>query len=63
MSWVWVLSFTVLGTQSEHGEQAKFDTKQACEQALTEFLQNQAQRGRAVAATCFLRRQAGQGWW
>lgn len=63
MSWIWVLSFSVLGSQPEHGQQAKFETLQACQQAIVELRVQQAQRGREIVATCFLQSRASKGWW
>ena len=63
MQWIWVLTFSILGSQPEHGQQAKFDSLSACQQALTELRQREAVRGRELVGTCFLRQTAGQGWW
>ena len=44
-TWIWVLSFTVLGAVPKHGELAKYGTKAECEQALVGLKQEaQAQR-------------------
>jgi len=63
MTWTWVLSLTILGTPSENGELARFDSRAACQQSLVEMAQREAQRGREVVGTCFLRQQGGKGWW
>lgn len=63
MTWIWVLSFSVLGSQREHGEQARYESRAACQQALAEISLREAQRGREVVGTCYLRQQGGKGWW
>lgn len=55
--WIWVLSFTVLGTNPEHGRIAKFETKQECHQALLAKQQQIQQSGRSLVGSCHLTRQ------
>lgn len=55
--WVWVLTFTILGTKPEHGQIAKFETKQDCHRALILKRQEAEQRGRELVGTCYLTRQ------
>lgn len=55
MEWVWVLSFTILGTNSQHGQVAKFATKSECEVALKQKIQEVRAKNQEVVATCFLR--------
>ena len=63
MNWVWVLSFTVLGSKPEHGQVSKFQTKQECQQALILKKQELESAGKQVVATCYYRQVAEKGWW
>lgn len=63
MQWVWILSFTVLGGQPEHGQQAKYESKQACEQALLDLRQRESLRGRELVGRCWFGQTGGKGWW
>lgn len=63
MSWVWILSFSILGSQPEHGQQAKYETRQACEQALADIQKRELQRGREVVGRCWFGQTGGKGWW
>ena len=55
MEWIWVLSFTVLGSKPEHGQIAKFTTKAECEFALKQKIQEIKAKNQEVVGTCFLR--------
>jgi hypothetical protein len=63
MSWVWVLSFTVLGSKAEHVSLAKFETKSQCQTALEAKRQELKAKGSEIAAHCYLSRQSDHGWW
>jgi hypothetical protein len=63
MQWVWILSFSILGSQPEHGQQAKFETKLACQQALANMIQTQSQLGREVVGRCYMGQSGTTGWW
>ena len=54
MSWVWVISFSVLGSQSEHGMFGNFLTKTECEQALIEKRFQMLQQNKTIVGTCFV---------
>jgi hypothetical protein len=61
--WIWVLSFTILGSQPEHGQIAKFETKQQCQIALTQKKQQEAAKGRELVGSCYYTRKSAPGWW
>ena len=53
-TWIWVLTFTVLGSTAEHGHLAKFETRADCEQHL-QVLKQEAQRNKKhLAGHCHL---------
>lgn len=58
-----MLSFSILGSNPEHGHVAKFESKQECYQALKSKVEQEQQKGRLIVATCNYKRVAGQGWW
>lgn len=51
--WVWVLTFTILGSKPEHGQIAKFATKPECQQALIAKKQESEQRGKELVGACY----------
>lgn len=53
-TWVWVLTFTVLGAAPEHHTFAKYATKSECEQALQSIKQDRAQKKQQIAGSCKL---------
>lgn len=53
-TWIWVLSFTVLGAVPKHGELAKYGTKAECEQALTGLKQEAQRQNQQLTGRCFL---------
>jgi hypothetical protein len=61
--WIWVLTFTILGSNPEHGQIAKFETKQECQIALQNKINQERLKGRETAATCIYKKVEGQGWW
>lgn len=52
-SWVWVATFSVLGSVPEHGTFGTFSTKQECIQALEVRRQEYRQRGKELVGTCY----------
>lgn len=60
--WVWVLTFTILGSKPEHGQIAKFETRQECQRALTVKKQEVNQQGRELVGSCYLTKQS-KGFW
>ena len=61
--WVWVLSFSILGSKPEHGQIAKFETKQECIRALDQKKQEAMSRGRELVGRCYLSQTGSKGWW
>lgn len=53
-TWVWVLTFTVLGTNAEHRSFSKYATKQECEQVLQSMKQEKLKQNQHIAGTCNL---------
>lgn len=51
--WVWVLSFTILGSVPEHGKIAKFQTQQECQRALVDKKLQEETKKREVVGTCY----------
>lgn len=58
MNWVWVLSFTILGTSPEHGRIAKYETKQECLDALQQKRIEEAQKRRELVGHCYYSKQS-----
>jgi len=61
--WVWILSFTVLGSNPDHGRIAKFETKQQCLQALQAKKEEERLKGKEVVGKCFYGKTETKGWW
>ena len=53
-TWVWVLTFTMLGNPTEHGTMAKFETRGACEEHLTILKQEARNKKRQLVGHCHL---------
>ena len=51
-TWVWVLTYTILGTTPEHGTISKYQTQAECQQSLEAFKQDRQSRGQRVVGTC-----------
>lgn len=51
-AWIWVLSFTILGTSSEHGYMAKFKTRDECEQTLILLKEEAKKQKKSLVGTC-----------
>ena len=50
--WVWVLSYTILGSLPEHGTISKYSTQAECLQSLEAMKQDRRSRGQQVVGTC-----------
>lgn len=53
-TWVWVLTFTVLGTPPEHHESSKYLSKTECFEALESLRQGYKQKKKQISGTCKL---------
>lgn len=49
---IWVLTFTVLGTNAEHKTFAKYNTKQECEQALVAAKEEYKDKKQKISGAC-----------
>ena len=56
--WVWVVSFSVLGSTPEHGSFGAFETKVECEQALAARRQAMRAQGKEVVGSCYVTQRA-----
>ena len=54
MMWIWVLTYTILGTTPEHGSIAKFQTRQECEQRLQEMRTDAKLERKQIVGSCTL---------
>lgn len=54
MNWVWVVSFSVLGSVPEHGTFGAFLTKPECEQALFQKRLQMQQQNKSIVGTCYV---------
>lgn len=61
--WVWVLSFSILGSKPEHGQIAKFETKQECLRALDQKTQDAIRQGRELVGRCYFTKVEEKAWW
>lgn len=52
---IWVLSFSVLGSIPHSGELAKYKTKEECQQALVSIQQEYQSKNKKIAASCHQR--------
>ena len=52
-TWVWVVSFSVLGTNPEHGIFGMFSNRVECQQALQTRKQEMKANGKEIVGTCF----------
>ena len=53
LTWVWVATFTVVGSRPEHGTFGQFGTRQECVRALEQRRLEFQQRGREIVGTCY----------
>ena len=51
-TWVWVLSYTILGSNPEHVTISKYQTQSECQQYLDTVKQERQARGQRVVGTC-----------
>lgn len=60
MNWVWVATFTVLGSTPEHVTFGSFETRSQCIEALEQRRQENAQRNKEIAGTCYYTRRTSK---
>lgn len=53
-TWVWVLTFTVLGAQPEHRSFAKYKSEEECLQALQSTREEYKSKNKKIAGSCKL---------
>lgn len=53
-TWVWMLTFTILGSVPEHGTIAKFQTRSECEERLQAMRKDAQQEGKKLVGACSL---------
>lgn len=58
LTWVWVATFTVLGSVPEHVTFGKFSTRFECEQALEQRRAEYRQRNKEIVGTCYYTKKA-----
>jgi hypothetical protein len=58
-----VLSFSILGSSVSHGEIPKFETKQECQIALQNKINEERSKGKEIVATCIYKKIDKKGWW
>lgn len=51
-SWIWVLTFTILGTTPEHGTIAKFSNRADCEERLKVMKQEANENKKKMVGSC-----------
>lgn len=51
-AWIWVLSFSILGSTNEHGAIAKFQSKKECEQTLSQMKEEALKHKKKMVGTC-----------
>lgn len=51
-TWVWVLTYTILGTSPEHVTMSKYQTQAECQQYLDTVKQERQARGQQVVGSC-----------
>lgn len=56
--WVWVVSFSVLGSVPEHGTFGQFETKSDCQAALENRRTEMLRRNKEIVGTCFYTQRA-----
>jgi len=61
--WIWVLSVTVLGSNPQHIDIAKFETKQECKQAEVQKHQEYKLKNQQIVTRCWFTKQDKAGWW
>ena len=53
-TWIWVLTYTLLGNPGEHGSMPKFETRTECEQHLQVLKQEANNKKRQLVGHCYL---------
>lgn len=53
-TWIWALTFTVLGPNPEHGTSNKYTTQAECEQALAALKQEKQRQNKSIVGSCKL---------
>ena len=53
-TWIWVLTFTVLGNPAEHGSLPKFNSRAECEQHLEVLKQEAQNKKKQLVGHCYL---------
>lgn len=53
-SWIWVLTFTILGSTPEHGTISKFNSRTDCEERLKVMKQEANQDRKQLVGSCSL---------
>jgi len=62
--WVWVLSYTILGSSPEHVTLEKFESKEECLKAAAQVKVEQQTKKKEVVASCFMKIKANSAsWW
>jgi len=51
-AYIWVLTYTLLGSNPEHHTLAKFNTKQECEQALIAVKEEKKSQNKKIVGVC-----------
>lgn len=54
MEWIWVITFSVLGSTPEHGKFGAYSNRSECEQALINKKKEMLREGKEIAGTCYL---------
>jgi hypothetical protein len=54
MSWVWVFSFSVLGSQSESGTFGAYESRAASEIGLQQKKSSMQQQNKTLVGTCYI---------
>lgn len=52
-TWVWVLTFTIMGSAPESGTFSKYKTRIECEEALVALKREKQQKNQQLAGTCY----------
>jgi len=53
MNWIWVATFTVLGSTPEHVTFGAYETRSQCIEALEQRRREYLQRNKEIAGTCY----------
>ena len=61
--WIWVLSITVLGSNPQHIDIAKFATKQECETVTVQKHQEYKLKNQQIVTRCWFTKKESPSWW